>query len=94
MKISEKVTFEHDLMVVTEAHDFNPALHRARQLRDAGKQAIGEKRLIGSVPMKMVELWAKQAGVALNDTDAMQEVMRRNLLSNEHAALRVWEGTY
>ncbi len=44
--------------------------------------------------MGMLEIWLKQAGVKWTDTEAVKEVIKSKLMSNEFSALRVWDGKY
>jgi hypothetical protein len=42
----------------------------------------------------MLNIWLKEAGVAWTDTQAVKDVIKRKLMSNEFKSLRVWEGSY
>ena len=44
--------------------------------------------------MALLSVWLKEAGVSWSDTGAVKEVLKRKLMSNEFAKLRVWEGSY
>ena len=44
--------------------------------------------------MALLGVWLKEAGVSWSDTGAVKEVLKENLMSNEFAKLRVWEGSY
>lgn len=94
MKIAEKIKFEDDKLVVQQTHDWNPILKKAKDLKSAGADRLGESRLVGLVPMKMWAEWAKKWGVSPNDTAAMREVVARELNDSDNAHLRVWEGKY
>lgn len=94
MKLSEELRFEDGNLVVKQTHDFAEASRRARLMRDAGKQNFGESRFIGTVTRKQVLEWCKEAGVKSTDNDAVSEVIKRKLLSNEFRDFRVWGGTY
>ena len=95
MKIGEKVHFDgDDKFVIQNTYDNNPYLDEIKQMKAAGVGMTGEKRLVGRVPMHIVNMWLKEAGVKWDDTAAKQEVIRKKLLSGDFAAFRVWEGTY
>ena len=49
---------------------------------------------VGNVDMALLNLWLKEAGVQWTDTQAVKDVLKRKLMSNEFRDLRVWEGTY
>jgi hypothetical protein len=44
--------------------------------------------------MAMLNNWLKEAGVAWTDTQAVKDVIKRKLMSNEFSGLRVWEGKW
>jgi hypothetical protein len=44
--------------------------------------------------MALLNVWLKEAGVQWTDTQAVKDVLKRKLMSNEFRDLRVWEGTY
>lgn len=94
MKISERITADGTRLTVRQTHDWNPVLDQARMLRDAGKGVRGESRLVARIPRKLMVEWAKEAGVSLDDHDAMQDVMARKLNDPAYSQFRVWEGRY
>jgi len=94
MKINEQVTLEDDKLIVKQTHDWNPILEKAKALKSAGMDSVGESKLVGLVPMKMWAEWAKKWGVNPNDTTAMREVVARELNNSDNSHLRVWEGKY
>ena len=94
MKIKEQIKFEDDKLVVQQKHDWNPILKKAKDLKSAGADRLGESRLVGLVPMKMWAEWAKKWGVSPSDTAAMREVVAKELNNSDNAHLRVWEGKY
>ena len=93
-KISEKISFEHDHMVIKQRHDVSQALKDARMARDAGIGMSGENRIVGFLQPAIIGAWLKEAGVAWSDTEAAKEVVKRKMISGEFAKFRVWEGTY
>jgi len=94
MKVHESAKLEGEKLVVHQKHDWNPILDKAKQLREAGATDFGESKLVGVLPMKLLHEWAKEAGVDFSDTHAMQEIIRKKMLSGDFDKFRVWEGTY
>ena len=93
-KVSEKISFEHDNMVIKQRHDVSQALRDAQVARDAGVGMSGENRLAGFLDGAVLATWLKEAGVAWSDTEAAKEVVKRKMMSGEFAKFRVWEGSY
>ena len=93
-KISEKVSFEHDNMVIHQRHDVSQALKDAEMARAAGIGMSGENRLVGFLEGPVLAGWLKEAGVAWSDTEAAKEVVKRKMQSGEFSKFRVWEGSY
>lgn len=93
-KVSEKIDFEHDHMVIKQRHDVSQALKDAQVARDAGVGVSGEHRLAGFLDGAILAEWLKEAGVAWSDTEAAKEVVKRKMMSGEFAKFRVWEGSY
>jgi predicted TIM-barrel enzyme len=94
VKVSEKISFEHDNMVIKQRHDVSQALRDAQVARDAGVGMSGENRLAGFLDGAVLASWLKEAGVAWSDTEAAKEVVKRKMMSGEFAKFRVWEGSY
>ena len=93
-KISEKVSFEHDNMVIHQRHDVSQALKDAEMARAAGIGMSGEKRLAGFLDGAVLASWLKEAGVSWSDTEAAKEVVKRKMMSGDFSKFRVWEGSY
>ena len=92
-KISEQWVQDGDKLVHVKTHDWNPMLERAEALRQNGNAEFGESRLIGVIDSALINEWLKEAGVAWDDP-AMDDVIKRKMLSGEFDKLRVWEGSY
>jgi hypothetical protein len=93
-KIGERMFIEGDKIVLHERHDLNPYLETARQYRDAGVGQSGEHRLVGHLPMSLVADWVREAGLKWDDTEAVQEVIKKKILSGDFDKFRVWEGRW
>jgi hypothetical protein len=94
-KIAERITFEGDNMVVKKTYDGGQMIKDAEHARTFAKNDFGsDYKHVGNVDMALVTQWLKVAGVSWTDTPAVKEVIKRNLMSNEYGALRVWNGSY
>ena len=93
-KISEKISFDHDHMVIKQRHDVSQALKDVRMAKDAGIGMSGEKRLAGFLDGAVLASWLKEDGVSWSDTEAAKEVVKRKMMSGEFSKFRVWEGSY
>ena len=91
-KIAQKVETDGQTLQINQTHSAQPALDRARRLRETDQR--GENRLVASVPMEMVQVWLDEAGVTWDNTEARQEILQRKLLSGEFSKFRVWQGTF
>ena len=95
-KISESMTFDETTgkILIKQTHDWNPVLEKAKALKSAGLDGASDNKLVGLVPMKMFYEWAKKWGVDYTDTQAMQEVVAKEMMSSDNANLRVWDGKF
>ena len=93
-KISEKISFEHDHMVIKQKHDVSQALKDVQMAKDACIGMSGENRLAGFLDGAVLATWLKEAGVSWSDTEAAKEVVKRKMMSGEFSKFRVWEGKY
>ena len=50
--------------------------------------------LLRTILLMLLNVWLKEAGVKWTDTQAVKDVLKRKLMSNEFRDLRVWEGNY
>lgn len=94
-KISEKITFDDDKMIIKKTHDASIALKDAAHAREVTQNSFGsDYKHVGNVDMAMVNIWLKEAGVAWTDTQAVKDVIKKKLMSSEFSGLRVWEGKW
>lgn len=94
-KLSEKVSFEDDKLIIKKTFDASHMLNDAKHAREVTQNSFAsDYKHIGNVDLGLVGVWLKEAGVSWEDTEAMKEVIKRKLMSNEFSALRVWEGSY
>jgi len=93
MKIAEKWFEDGDKLVLQKTHDFTPALESAGELRSNGMTGFSENRHIGRIPLALVGIWLKEAGVKWDDP-AAKDVIRKKVMSGDYSNFRVWEGTF
>lgn len=94
-KIAERFTFEDDKIIIKRTHDASHMLKDAQQARELTENSFGsDYKLAGVVDMALLSVWLKEAGVAWSDTEAVKDVLKRKLMSNEFSALRVWDGAF
>ncbi len=94
-KIAESVTFNNDQMLIKKTHDASVMLKDAEYARDRTENSFGsDYKHVGNVDMALLNVWLKEAGVQWTDTQAVKDVLKRKLMSNEFSKLRVWEGKY
>lgn len=94
-KISEQITFSDDQMIIKQTHDATQMLKDAQYARERTENSFGsDYKHVGNVDMALVNVWLKEAGVAWTDTQAVKDVIKKKLMSNEYSALRVWNGSY
>ena len=94
-KISEQVTFSDDQMIIKQTHDATQMLKDAQYARERTENSFGsDYKHVGNVDMALVNVWLKEAGVSWKDTQAVKDVIKKKLMSNEYSGLRVWEGKW
>ena len=95
-KISESITFSaDDQMIIKKTYDANQMLLDAEYARQHSPNAFGsDYKLAAEIDMAFVDLWLKEAGVQWTDTQAVKDVIKKKLMSNEFQKLRVWEGKW
>jgi len=93
-KEKETVHISDDAITIKRSTDLTSDLNRAKLLRETGAGITGEHRLIGSIPMAIINDWLKEAGVDHSDHDARQQVIKRKILSGDFDKFRVWKGTW
>ena len=94
-KISEKVSFEGDNMIIKKTFDGSQMLKDAAHAREITQNSFGsDYKHIGHVDFALLGVWLKEAGVEWTDTQAIKDVLKKKLMSNEFSDLRVWQGSY
>ena len=94
-KISEQYKFEGDEIVVKQTYDASHMLKDAQHAREVTENSFGsDYKHVGNVDVALVNVWLTEAGVSWTDTNAVNDVLKKKLMSNEFSALRVWEGKW
>ena len=95
-KLNEEWIYEDvgDRLIVKQTHDPNPILDSVAAMKSDGITGTSDKRHVGRVPFFLIEQWVNDAGLSFDDTDAVQDLMHKKLLSGEFNALRPWQGSY
>ena len=97
MKIKDELKYGQSSgkIIHAKTHDYNPELHYAKMMREAlGDQKGADKKLVGTIPLSLIGEWIKEAGIEWSDNSAVQEVVKRKILSGEFDQFRVWKGKY
>lgn len=94
-KIDQNIKFDDDKLIIKQTYDASHMLEDARHARERAPNAFAsDYKHVGNVDMALVNIWLKEAGVQWHDTQAVKDVIKRKLMSNEYQALRVWEGKW
>ena len=94
-KIGTQYKFEDDKIVIKQTYDASVALNDAAHAREVTKNAFAsDYKHVGNVDMALLGVWLKEAGVSWSDTQAVKDVLKRKLMSNEFSGLRVWDGKW
>ena len=94
-KVSEKFTLDGDTLLIKKTFDASHMLKDAAHAREKAENSFAsDYKHVGNVDMGLLGVWLKEAGVDWTDTQAVKDVLKRKLMSNEFSALRVWEGSY
>ncbi len=93
----EQFFTDGDKLIRQKTTDPTAALESAAQLRSAyqdGNHFAEDHRHIGRIDSHVLEMWMKEAGITLDDREAVGELIKRKMLSNEFSGFRISEGTY
>ena len=96
MQIGEQWFFDEteQKWVQKKTHDWSYGVDQAKKLADTHGGVVGESRLVGTIPMALINEWCKEAGIKWDDNKAKAEVIKRKILSGEFDKFRVWKGRY
>ena len=88
--------FEQDgKLIVKKTSDPTPVLDFNQRLRSDGKTTFGQHNWhVARIPAHVLEAWIKEAGLRLDDREAVRDLIQRKLLDGDNAYLRVHEGSF
>ena len=92
-KISEQWHQDGDKLVHVKQHDWNPMLKQAEEMRQNGNARFGESVCVGVIDQALLGEWIKEAGITWDDP-AVDDIIKRKMLSGDFDKLRVWDGKY
>ena len=94
-KIKEDWRIEDDKIIIKKTHDATQMLKDVQYSREVSPNKFGsDHKLAGHVDMALLAVWLKEAGVQWHDSKAVQDVIKKKLMSGEFSGLRNWEGTW
>lgn len=88
---------DDDNLILHRQENLAPALERIQRTKDMRAESntfAEDMRPIGSVPTIVVEDWIKEAGLRMDDREAVGDLIKRKLMSGEFAKFRIDEGTF
>ena len=96
MKIGEQWTYDHqeNKWVQKKTYDWSHGVDMAKRATETNGGVVGESRLVGTIPMTLINEWCKEAGIAFDDNEKKKEVIKRKILSGDFDKFRVWKGRY
>ena len=102
MKIKEDFKYDEqdDKILIKKTHDLNPYIKDMEAVRSAGTMSTksgdtSDYRHVGRIPMVLVTEWCRESGVELTDRAAVQDVIRKKILSGDFDKFRSdWRGRY
>lgn len=97
MKLSERINIDDTSAHILQTHDVTASLKLAekmRHAREAGHTGSIPKDWVpvGVVPAVMARVWAQEAGVRMDDADAMNELLNKKLMDGDFGKFRVVDG--
>ena len=93
-KVKTKLHHDGDKVHVHRSQECQPILDSAAALRSNGLTGSSDFRHVGRIPFVVLEMWLNESGVVFSDTNAVKEVIRKNLQSGNFSRLRVDERSW
>ena len=93
MKLAEQWFSDGGKVIQKKTFDPNPTLEDVKALKQITPQS-GDTWHVGRIPSWLMGEWIKEAGLTWDDTEAVQALVKRKLLSGEYDALRPHTGTF
>lgn len=97
-KIKDEFLYDnqYDKLIHKQTFDNTAEIERVDQIKKSdGLNKFGsDYKFVGSIPADLLVQWCKDSGVALHDQPAIQEVIKKKLMSGDFDKLRAWKGKY
>ncbi len=72
-----------DSLVLHRTEDLSPALRRAELARELHGETHNDNRPMFSIPTIVIETWLREAGLTLDDREAVQDLVMKKMRSGE-----------
>jgi hypothetical protein len=95
MKIADEMIYDHstDKIIHKKTYDNSDTIARVEDIKRSEINKFGsDYKFVGSVPMNLLNDWIKEAGLTWEDTNEVNEVMKKKLMSGEFDKLMAWKG--
>lgn len=92
MKLSERYFTDDGKIIIEKVQASDPYRERALLARGADNQFVSDSWHAASLPAWLIVEECKKAGVRMDDTDAVQEVVFRMINDSDYGHFRVKEG--
>jgi hypothetical protein len=93
MKIKEEIFEEDGKIIHNRVYDNSDTLKRIDTLNDEELNTFGsDYKFVGSIPMNILANWIKEANLDWSDTQEINKLMRKKLMSGEFDRLMVESG--
>lgn len=92
-KIGERLIDQDDKVIHHRVVDVEKTMNEVKMLRDMGPRKDGDWH-VARIPMEVLGLWIKDAGLTWDDKEAVQDMIKKKLLSGEVNKFRPHEGNF
>lgn len=94
MKVSERIFEQDGKLIHQRTNDYTQEAEQVKRLKDQGLGDGSDYKLVGRLPVPLIYEWCQEAGVSFDDVHAVQEIIKKKMLSGDFDKFRVWEGRY
>ena len=92
MRIKDEFHIQDDQIIHAKTFDIEPTLNSVKELSEE-KRTDGNWH-VGRIPMELLGMWIREAGLTWDDTEAVSDMVRKKLLSGDYALLRPHQGSF
>lgn len=92
MKLRERYFDDDGKLIIEKMQASDPYKERALLAREADSQFVSDSWHAASIPAWLVVEECKKAGVRMDDTDAVQDIIFRMINDSNYGHFRVKEG--